>query len=89
MGRRLNSTLSGIRPCAGPRAASAGDCCASCLAAPGCVAWSFTKPLDCRSQAIADVASTGACYLIDAYTGAYDPLEPAAFAYASGKLAAV
>jgi hypothetical protein len=87
MGRRLlNSILSGIRPCVGPRVASAGDCCTACLAATGCVAWSFTKAFDCRSQGITDVASTGACYLIDSYTGSYDPLDALSFVYASGKV---
>lgn len=85
-GRRINSTLSGIRPCypASARAASSGDCCNQCFANPSCVAFTFVKGggLDCRSQGLPDVASTGACYLMDAYTGSYDP-ENTAFGYYS------
>ena len=82
-GRRIKSTLSGIRPCFGPRVANPGECCAQCQADPTCIAWTFTKPMDCRGQGIPDVASTGACYLIDTTTGEYDPIQN--FQYISGK----
>ncbi|KAG7671787.1 hypothetical protein Ndes2526B_g07308 [Nannochloris sp. 'desiccata'] len=82
-GRRIQSTLSGIRPCYGPRAASSSECCAQCQADPTCIAWTFTQPLDCRAQGLYDVASTGACYLIDTYTGSYEPIQ--SFEYTSGR----
>ena len=82
-GRRINSTTSGIRPCYGPRAFSSSDCCSFCQSNPGCVAWSFTKAIDCRAQGIPDVPSTGACYLLAEYTGGYDT-DPA-FVYTSGR----
>jgi hypothetical protein len=40
--------------------------------------------LDCRGQGLPDVASTGACYLMDVYTGSYDP-DNKAFGYYSAK----
>ena len=81
-GRRIKSTLSGIRPCYGPRVANSGECCSQCQADPTCIAWTFTKPMDCRGQGIPDVASTGACYLIEEETGSYEPLL--SFDYVSG-----
>jgi hypothetical protein len=82
-GRRVKSTLSGIRPCSGPRVASSNECCDQCKADPTCIAWTFTRPLDCREQGIFDVPSTGACYLIDTYTGSYEPIQ--GFEYTSGR----
>ena len=71
----------GIRPCSGPLAASPGDCCAKCVADATCNAWMFSTPFDCRAQGI--VAPAGVCYLIQQYTGAYDP-DVQAIEYWSG-----
>ena len=87
-GRRISSTLGGIRPCypTTPRAVSTQDCCNQCFADPTCLAFTFVKGggLDCRGQGLPDVASTGACYLMDAYTGSYDPIDTS-FGYYSIK----
>jgi hypothetical protein len=40
--------------------------------------------LDCRGQGLLNVKSTGACYLMDYYTGSYDPEQPS-FGYYSAK----
>lgn len=49
---------------------------------PSCVAFTFLDNggLDCRKEG--GVAASGACYLLDSYTGSYDPLEEA-FGYHS------
>lgn len=86
-GRRLNSALGGIRPCysgPGPRTDTATECCRRCTATPGCVSFMFiNNALDCRSERLA--APLSACYLMDSYTGSYDPLDPE-LGYASGRL---
>ena len=83
-GRRISSTLSGIRPCfaTSPRPRTPGECCAACEAEPSCVAFTFLDVggLDCRREE--GSMDSGACYLMDSYTGSYDPLEEA-FGYHS------
>lgn len=74
-GRRIKSTLSGINPCFGPRAANSGECCDQCQADPTCIAWTFTQALDCREHGARDGPRTGACYLIETYTGSYEPIQ--------------
>jgi PAN domain len=87
-GRRIASTLSGIRPCYpnSPRVASPQECCSQCWDEPTCIAFMFIKDggLDCRGQGLPSPADTGACYLMDSYSGSYEP-ENQGFSYFSSK----
>jgi len=86
-GRRVASALSGIRPCfpQSPRANSPQECCRQCLDDDTCIAFTFIRDggLDCRAQGLEVPFNTGACYLIDTYTGSYEPIQ--SFAYYSSK----